>query len=279
MTPGARRYSILRALPLSFFSRDLYRDVAENWRGAGLTYLLILVALPTALLLIRVQSGLLQWAHGDGLQVVNQIPPIQIEHGVVRVDRPMPVIIKEPGKDVALAIIDTSGSITSLEGSEARVLLTRNLLYLRKSDTETRVFDLSRVESFSMDRDRAVSWLGGLVIWLAVFLAPFILFGLYVFRLMQQLIGSVIGLLVARLSPATLDFRARMRLVAVALTPALLAETALDLVNKRPPVWGLLWTIIAVTYIVLAIRWSGNEPAQAPAVEAPTPDDAERDPR
>lgn len=187
----------------------------------------------------------------------------------------MPVIIREPGKDVALAIIDTSGGITSLEGSEARVLLTRSLLYVRRSDTETRVFDLSHVRSFSMDRDRAVSWLGGLVIWLAALLAPVVLLGLYVFRLIQQLIGSLIGLLVARLSPGTLDFSARMRLVAVALTPALVTELALDLANKRPPAWGLLWTVIAITYVVLAIRWSGSGPTQEPAVEAQAPDDAE----
>src|SRR5438034_9579350 len=142
-----RRYSIVQALPLSFFSRDLYQDVASNWRGAGLMYLLLLVALPTALFVIRIQVAIGQWAHGDAMQIVDQVPSIRILQGVVHVDRPTPLTITD-SKGVALAIIDTSGSIASLEGSEAHVLLTRDHLYMRKSGAETRVYDLLNVKDF-----------------------------------------------------------------------------------------------------------------------------------
>src|SRR2546428_11609695 len=110
-----RRYSVVHALLLSFFSRDLYRDVARNWRGAGLIYLLLLVALSTVLFLARAQIGIAQWARGEASQVVNQIPPIQIRHGVVQVSGPSPLIIRA-SKGTTLAIIDTSGSVASFEG-------------------------------------------------------------------------------------------------------------------------------------------------------------------
>src|SRR5216117_1409089 len=103
-----RRYSILRALPLSFSSRDLYRDVARNWQGGGLMYLLLLVAMTTMPFLIRIQVGMGQWARGEASQLVNQIPPIRIRHGVVGVSRPTPLTITD-SKGTAFAIIDTSG--------------------------------------------------------------------------------------------------------------------------------------------------------------------------
>ena len=269
-----RRYSILHALPLAFFSRDLYRDVALHWRGAGLMYLLLLVALTTALFLTPIQVGIWQWARGGASTIVNQIPTIRIRHGVVEVDRPTPLFITD-SKGTALAIIDTSGSITSLEGSDALLLLTRDHMYVRKSGAETRVFDLSRVEDFRMDRVRAAGWLRVLVTWLAVLLAPFVLVGLYAFRLIQQLIGSLIGLLVARVSNVKLDFQARMRLASVALTPALIIEVALSFVKAKPPFWGLLWTAIAIGYLVIAIRSSRDGPAHAPGAEAHAPNSPE----
>ena len=40
-----KRYSIFHPLVLSFFSKSLYRDVGKNWRGTGLLYLLLIIAL------------------------------------------------------------------------------------------------------------------------------------------------------------------------------------------------------------------------------------------
>jgi hypothetical protein len=53
-----KHYGRLQAVYLSFFSGDLYRDVANNWTGIGLVYLLLLLAaawLPSA---VRTFTGL-----------------------------------------------------------------------------------------------------------------------------------------------------------------------------------------------------------------------------
>jgi len=262
---------MLHALPLSFFSRDLYLDVGRNWRGAGLLYLLFVVALATALIVIHMQVALLRWSHGDASQMVSQIPSIQIRHGIVHVDRATPYFIRNPNNDSVVAVIDTSGSIGSLEGSGAMVLLTRDHLFMRKSGAETRVFDLSRVDNFSVDRARAAGWLRALATWLAIVCAPFILAGLYAFRLIQQLIGAVIGWLIGSASGVSLDFEARMRLTAIALTPALVVEMALTEMHATPSSWGLLWTAITVGYLVIAIRSNREGMDAAPAVEPQAP--------
>ena len=48
-----RRFSNVQALALSFFSRDLYRDVASHWKGAGLLYQLLVIVLATLVIEIR----------------------------------------------------------------------------------------------------------------------------------------------------------------------------------------------------------------------------------
>lgn len=40
-----KNYSVFHPLYLSFFSKSLYQDVAKNWKGTGLAYLLLLLAL------------------------------------------------------------------------------------------------------------------------------------------------------------------------------------------------------------------------------------------
>ncbi len=265
-----RRYSLFQALPLSFFSRDLYRDVGRNWKGVGLIYLLLLVTLITLSILFRMQLAITQWARDDGVRMVDQLPTIRIQHGVVQVDRATPITITDR-RGTAIAIIDTSSSPVSLEGSKAEALLTRNRLYVRKSAAETRVFDLSRIESFTLDRARAKRWLRMLTTLLAVAIVPFILVGLYAFRLIQQLIGSVVIFLIARASNLQLDFSARMRVAAVALTPALLIEVVLFLANVSPPFWGLVWCAITLGCYVFAVRAITEAEPVAPGTEMQVP--------
>jgi hypothetical protein len=39
-----RRYSIFHPLVLAFYSKPLYQDVGRRWKGTGLGYLLLLLA-------------------------------------------------------------------------------------------------------------------------------------------------------------------------------------------------------------------------------------------
>lgn len=261
--PGVRRYSILQALPLSFFSRGLYRDVARSWRGIGLAYLLLVVALLTLVIVVRMQVGLDGWVRRQARDVADQVPTIVIRHQVVRVDAAMPCIIRDRRTGAAFAIVDTTGQVVSLDGQQARVLLTRDHLLLRKSAAETRVFDLSRIEDFTLDAARARRWLGLFATWASPVAAPFVFVGLLCVRLVQQLVLAGIGLLVGSLARVGLDFAAHMRLAAVALTPALVLEPVLELLHARPPGWGLLWSAIALGYLVWAVLANRAGPAEA----------------
>jgi len=258
-----RRYSILQAIPLSFFSRDLYREVVRAWRGIGLAYLVLLVALLTLVVAIRVQIWADGVVHGGGRAFADQIPRIVIRHRVVEVDRPMPYTIRDSRSGASLIVVDTTGQVVSLDSLEASVLLTADHIVYRKSAAETRVFELSAVKDFTLDSARAHHWLRLLSTWAAPVAAPFVFVGFAMVRVIQQLVFAALGLLVGRLARVRFDFSASMRLAAVAMTPALVIEPALEVFKIRPPGWGWLCIAITLAYIVWAVRSTGPDLASA----------------
>jgi hypothetical protein len=265
-----RRYSILQAVPLSFFSGDLYRDVARSWRGIGLAYLVLLVALLTLVVVIRMHLALAGWVNRDAREFVGQVPRIVIRRQVVEVDGAMPLTIRDSRTGAALAIIDTTGAVTSLDGQEARVLMTGDHIFYRKSVAETRVFNLSGVTDFTVDSARAGRWLGIFATWGTPIATPFVFGGLFCFRLLQQLLLALVGLLVGRLARVGLDFSGHMRLAAVALTPALVIEPLLELFGARPSWWGTVWIAVALACMVWAVRANRAAPTETalPAAQA-----------
>ena len=143
--------------------------------------------------------------------MIAQLPNLTIANGVVSVDAKTPVSIHDPETGRVLAIIDTTGSTTSLEGTGASVLLTRDRLFYARSRGETRVFDLSHVQRFHLDRARATRWARGFAAYCGIALAPFILLGIYLARLAQQAGFCRARAGRGRAMNVVLDFAAAMR--------------------------------------------------------------------
>ena len=115
-----KKYSIIHVPVLSFFSKALYRDVAVHWKtGLCFAYLLLLLAIcliPTAIETNAIFSGLIE---NQAPAIVKQVPEITITDGKASIAEPQPYYIKAPDSDDNLAVIDTTGSITSLEDADA----------------------------------------------------------------------------------------------------------------------------------------------------------------
>jgi hypothetical protein len=174
-----RRFSSVQALALSFFSRALYRDVANHWKGAGLVHQLLIIGFATIVVAIRMHLGMAHWATRDAPPVIAQIPTIHIVHGEASVNRLTPITIHDPRTGKAIGIIDTSGEVTSLEGTEARVLLTRKQVLVLRRPGFTQVYDLRNINDLTLDRPTLNRWLRMVATWFAALCSPFILAGLY----------------------------------------------------------------------------------------------------
>ena len=128
-----KKYSIIHAPVMSFFSMDFYRDVGLNWKGVGFGYLFLLLAVFWVPKIIRIQWMASDFVEYEAPDVVGQVPEITIADGEVSIKEPQPYYITMPDSNKAIAIIDTTGSIVSLEDSNAFCLLTKTDFIMRNN--------------------------------------------------------------------------------------------------------------------------------------------------
>lgn len=261
-----KQYNYFQAFYLSFFSALLYRDVARHWKGTGFLYLLSLLALAWIPAMVDVQAGIARAIDTEADAFVSQIPAITITRGEVSTDVETPYFIRDPKTDKLWAIIDLTGEYTSLDDTEADVLLTRRQVLMKRmrgTIEETRAFDLATVESFSVTREDVQSWLEAAKTWLAVVFYPF--------AVLFSFIYALIGLLIARSLKVALDYETLLRLAVVAVTPVIILGTALSVASIRVPGLWVISFAVAMGYLTFAIK-ANAVPVQPDQPIQPTPD-------
>jgi len=250
-----KKYTIFHIPALSFFSKDLYRDVGLHWKGVNFLYLFLLLAICLLPTTIKMYIGFTNFVNNQAPAVVEQVPEITINNGKVSINEPQPYYIKDPENGDILAIIDTTGQITSLEDTDALCLLTGNKLITRKSEFENRTYDLSNVKAFVVDSERITGWLHIARKFLVIVVYPLALLGSYLFRIVQALIYAAIGLLFASWCKVTLTYATLLRLAVVAMTPCLLAKTIFGIADIHLPcLTSLIFIIITLAYVYFGVK-------------------------
>lgn len=249
-----KKFSIIHIPFLSFFSKELYIDVGQNWKGVNFLYLLLLLAVCLIPTMINLHRGISNFVNNEAPAIVNQVPEITITDGQVSIKETQPYYIKDPDSDEPLAIIDTTGQIESLEDTDAFFLLTGNKVIIKESKFENRTYDLSNVKAFAVDSERITGWLHIGRKFLAVVIYPFALLGSYLFRIVQALIYAAVGLLFALWCKVTLSYATLLRLAVVAMTPCLLAKTIFGLTNIHLPYATLIFLVITLAYLFFAVK-------------------------
>jgi len=258
-----KKYSMLQPLYLSFYSRDLYQDVRKNWKGTGFLYLLLLLAITWAPVMVKVHQGISKVIQQEAPKYIEQAPKITIARGAVSIDQPVPYTISNPDTRAPLVVIDTSGTITSLEQTTAPVLLSKSKLMYHKNRTETRVYDLSKIDFFTFDRNDVNHWVQIFRKYFATLAYPFALAASCVYRILQMLLYAAIGMLFVNMLKAKLDYLTVLRLASVSITPVIILSTLLTLTGLRVPFLWLLCFVIAMGYLAFAVK-ANAEPAIEP---------------
>lgn len=264
-----KRYSYFHALILSFFSKSLYQDVARRWRGTGLVYLLVILALVWIPTMIKGHLGLAKFVDNDAREITQQIPAITITNGHASTDVPTPYRIKDLKTGTTLVLIDTTDQPEALDSS-VPVVLTQTKLIMHKNATETRVYDLSGIGSFFVDRARVENWLATARSWFFPALYPLAVIVSFICRAIQILIYALIGILFSRMLKANLDYKTLMRLAAVAITPVLILNLILEFVPVHIPFFLLLGIVIELVYLFFAVKVNA-EPEDEPQYQPPIP--------
>ena len=254
---GARimkQFSIIHIPVLSFYSKALYRDVGLYWKGVGFAYLLLLLAICWVPTMIEMHTGFSHFVDNDAPPVVEQVPKIMIVDGQVSIAEPQPYYIKAPENDEILAIIDTTGSIDSLENTDALCLVTKTKLIIRKNEFQTQTFELTEVKDFVLDSERIMDWLHTAKKFLVIIMYPFALLVSYLYRIVQALIYAAIGLLFASSCKVRLFYATLLRLAIVAVTPCVLVNTVLGIAGVHLPYAGLIYLLVTLGYLFFGVK-------------------------
>jgi hypothetical protein len=265
-----KKYSIFHIPVLSFFSKELYRDVGLNWKGVNFLYLFLLLAVCLAPTTIKIYIGFTNFVDNEAPAFVEQVPEITINDGKVSINETQPYYIKDPDSGKVLVVIDTTGQITSLKDTDALCLLTEDKIITRKSKSENRTYDLSNVKAFAVDSERITGWLNIAGKFLVIFVYPFGLLVSYVVRIVQALIYAAIGLLFASMCKVTLSYPALLRLAVVAMTPGLLVKTIFGIAGIHLCcLTSLIFLVITLAYLFFAVKAISEMPPMSQDAQDP----------
>src|SRR5436309_1693459 len=116
-----RQFSIVHALWLSLYSQPFLRDVAENWRSGAPVFLLIILSLSWVPSMFGVYGNWSRFMKTEAPSLLEQMPAISISEGVVTADPAGPTYMTDRSNGKAFAIVDTTGTVRSLEHSDAPI--------------------------------------------------------------------------------------------------------------------------------------------------------------
>lgn len=235
-------YRYWDALYRSFYSKNLYVDVGKKWKGLGLLYLLLVIALLSIPLAIKLSMDI-KTAFNDMLyDPLVKTPILYIQNGQLSFDKPMPYLVKN-NKGKVVLIIDTTGSVNTFTTKypDLSILINKDKLsYLipipklptiaglgssatqQKSVPFVQSFGKAANEVFDGKRlveSHSISWLQIVIQWMtypmvvAAFFSIFIIMFL-VLAMMGQVLASVFF-------SFSLSYFTACRLLCVSSTPML----------------------------------------------------------
>ncbi len=248
-----KQYSYIHSLYFSFYLKSFYQDVAKNWKGLSLSYLLFILCLFWIPEVSRMHSEVSEFLSAEAPKYVKQVPVITVSRGKVSIKEQTPYFINVPEKNTPFAIIDTSGQITSLDKTRALVLLTKSELIIKNNSKEFRAFDLKDIDQLIIDQKVLYGWLEAFSRALPVILFPFILLYSFLFHVIQALLIAGIGILFAKKFQANLDYKALIRLSVVSFTPAIILQVMHTILDIPFPFRAPLSFLIALGYLYYAV--------------------------
>lgn len=239
---------------MSFYSKALYRDVVENWKGLCLPYLLSMLALCIIPGVMKMNFELSGYLNSVAPGIVKQVPVITIKKGFLSIDKPEPYIIKDEKTDSPLIIIDTTGQTTSLEGSKALMLVKKDEILVRKDRTDTRSFELDGIDNLVIDRGVLYNWIEAMEDSFVFVLYPMALLFSFAFHFAEILLYAALGGILTRRLKITLTYKALVRLAAIAITPAMVIGAIFVTADVIVPFWMILGLWISIGYLFFAIK-------------------------
>lgn len=247
------RFSIFVAPIFALFSSDFYRDVGRNWRGKAFLYLLLLELVCWIPGIVMMTTAINKFVAEEADKLTDQIPPISINKGVAEVKAEQPHYIRLGDPPQIVAILDTTGQVKSLEGTTAHLLLTKHELIVKKNERETQHHDLKEADGVEFDGPTVRGWADKLAVWAPFVFYPLMVFLVFIGRILQALLYSLIGLVLAAMMKPKINYGGILAICLTSLTAPILLGTLLELTHVPLPASGLIGFALAIGYVAFGL--------------------------
>lgn len=245
-----QEYNFWQAIPQAFYSKNLYKDIDQNWRGIGLRYLL-LICFICSLPLLHTLHNVAVRITNDLYTIAAQAPVITIKDGIVSINQPVPYAIKEPETNKTIIVIDTSIKQNNNTRNKKVFMLLSNDKLTINGKSSTKTYSFTDIKHSTIDQTRINHWVKILSI------AIFIIFystGFLFYFIPSFFIALFYGA-VARLFVRSFHSYAELtRLAAVALTPTLILIAVLTLFSIILPYRNIIYLMLSLGYLIFAIE-------------------------
>ena len=230
-----------------------YKEIAFQGVPRSMGYFFLFIFLITLILSMKFSTTLIQGMGQVAEEIGNKLPEIRIENGTVSTNIPEPFVIKE--KKDFIFIIDTTGKITTIDPSYKQgMLLTKSKLIHRQSEFEAREYNLSKIKSFTINKEIMGRWKKIFSRFAFPLLVAILFFYYIVVKLVQVLFFSLIALITNSAIKANLKYENLFNISLFALTPPVLLATIFTLAGLKIPLFGLLYIVVYIIFVIGGIR-------------------------
>ncbi len=243
----------LRTMLRSFYSRELYREVATRWDVGVVLYLLFVLTVCWIFMMLKIQLEINQSAKLFASEYASQFPLLTIKNGVISTPENHPYVIQDPNTKQVFATVDTSSQNKNLDLSTRTIIVTNNKIMWTSHDGVVKTYQLAKNINMTLDpimlKDKLLSWAKWS--WLLIF--PMFLLVSFSYRLVEALIYAVIGKILGLVARVSLPYTTVFKLTIVAMTPVIVIGTLLDWFELNFPRIAVLYFVLALTYILFAV--------------------------
>lgn len=228
----------------SFYNPSFYSSLSSQTIGKGVGFITFwsFIGAVVAVIVIIVLA-IPEMSRFSPLTYVESHYPdelvITIEDGIASTNVEEPYVIVLEGDDSgdnassSIAVLDTKRDLTlnDISAHNALVVLTKDTVIVKKSEDETRLFPLSEVGDFELDKNQALDLAKKSIYWFKVLIAPVALLVAsfmatisVVYYLVCGLIGALVVMLVGRFYKKQFEFGTAYAIALFAAGPIMLAD-------------------------------------------------------
>ncbi len=257
-----KRFNFFHAIFLSFYSKSLYRQVGERWRGRSFVYLLVLLATCWIVAAFAFNYQFWQEVNQAAPTIIQQMPIITFTHGVASTKPDRPILIKTP-ENILIAVIDVKNQFKEFEQSTAKIFMGSKTVQVKQDTYQTDTIRFPERLNGTFGSKEITAFFHQMKKWaiplLYIFTVIFGVIGSYIFHVVQVLIYALLGLAFAALLKRKLNYAALLSLSLLAITPAIVLRTVLNLLELRFPLDFWLYFLVSMGYLYYAIKAMSRE--------------------